>query len=170
MTETVGTYRRGAPAAGDLRPRRHPDRLGAGHRVQLPARTRRDRRRRARRRSGQPDRRPAHASHAARDGARRGRRRGDRRLPGRLHRPRLGDEQPLRRHCRAARRSAGRRRAAGGGHLEGRADGAADPRALRARRAFRGHRRRQRRRLHGRPSPMWSRTHSPNCTRCPTGC
>ena len=48
-----------------------------------------------------------------------------------------------------ARRPAGRRCAVGGGHVEGRADGAADPRALRARRALRGHRGRQRRRLPG---------------------
>ena len=41
----------------------------------------------------------------------------------------------------AAGRPAGRGRAAGGRHLEGRADRAADPRALRPRRAFRGDRR-----------------------------
>ena len=63
-------------------------------------------------------------------------RRRDRRVPGRLHHPRLGDEQAVRRRPGAARRPAGRRGAAGGGHLEGRADGPAHPRALRPRRHF----------------------------------
>ena len=97
----------------------------------------------SRRRPGQPHRRPTDAPHAARDGARRTRRRRDRRLPRRLHHPRLGDEQPVRRHPATAGRSARRRCAAGGGHVEGRADRAPDPRALRPRRAFRGHRGRQ---------------------------